>query len=123
MIFQTFIVVTVIQIVFLIFTIRTAVVLNQRQILLARAIFWHKLNAFFVSIILAIFALDTLFEQATQKFLAILTNSGSGVRVNGECVRNLVIRSDSPSAACPKRWRAARTNTIGNLLSNEWRGL
>jgi hypothetical protein len=52
----------------------------------ALAVFWHKLDAFLVHVVVAIIALHALLEQSAQELLAILAHSGSRVSVNLECV-------------------------------------
>lgn len=76
----------------------TLIHIDQIQLLLSRTIFWHAVYTLFVSIVLAIFTLDALLEQAAQQFLTKLAHRWSCVRVHDEGVRYFVVFTATTAA-------------------------
>lgn len=54
----------------------------------SRTVHWHLVDALFVRIKLAVFALVALLENALQQLFAVLTNRGQFVRMNHKSVWN-----------------------------------
>lgn len=95
--------------------VRFACILTKLSLIAIGAVFWHKLNAFFVNIIRTVITLKSLLEQATKQLLAVLTHSRSRIRMNLKRVRNF----NTCSCACAAPVGAVSANGAWHMLKME----